>query len=123
MRYHHVMLVYSFIYIPYSGKLSREKTFAFRYKTRISRIKLSLIAPVQLLCRCGPRACATHPHTHNVRIADCKNGETDGCETAKTEKVFSLESFPLYGILKRVYIILVSRGPTTVMTLTLNVQT
>ena len=58
--------------IPYSGKLSREKTFAFRSKTRISRRKLSLIAPVQLLCRCGPHACATHPHTCNVHIADCK---------------------------------------------------
>ena len=58
--------------LPYSGKLLREKTFAFRYKTRILRRKLSRIAPVQLLCRCGPRACATYPHTCNVRIADCK---------------------------------------------------
>ena len=32
--------------LPYSGKLSREKTFAFRSKTRISQIKLSQIAPV-----------------------------------------------------------------------------
>ena len=49
-----------------------DKTFAFRYKTRILRRKLLRIAPVQLLCRCGPRARVTHPHTRNVRIADCK---------------------------------------------------
>ena len=46
------------------------KTFAFRYKMRISRIKLSQIATIQLLCRCSPRTCATHPHTRNVRIVD-----------------------------------------------------
>ena len=42
----------------------------FRYKTRISRRKLSPIAPVQLLCRCDTRACATQQYTRNVRIAD-----------------------------------------------------
>ena len=34
-------------YILYSGTFLREKTFAFRYKTRISRRKLSRIAPVR----------------------------------------------------------------------------
>ena len=29
--------------------------------------KITQIAPFQLLCRCGPRTCATHPHTRNVR--------------------------------------------------------
>ena len=39
--------------ISYSKKISTEKTFTFWYKTRILRRKLSLIAPVQLLCGCG----------------------------------------------------------------------
>ena len=51
-------------------KTLEKKTFAFRYKMRISRIKLSRIATIQLLCRCSPRTCATHPHTCNVRIVD-----------------------------------------------------
>ena len=64
--------------ILYSRKLSREKTFEGEnvrgrlVQTRISRRKLLRIAPVQLLCRCGPCACTTHPHTRNVHIADCK---------------------------------------------------
>ena len=66
-----------------SGKLSREKTFAFRYKTRISRI-----TPVQLLRRCGPRAWATHPHIYTQR-AHCglqnflEKTFTDGSEITK----------------------------------------
>ena len=32
--------------LPYSGKFSRDKTFAFRYKTRNKRRKISRIAPI-----------------------------------------------------------------------------
>ena len=86
--------------VPYTvwRKLSREKTFAFRYKTRISRRKLPRIAQVQLLCRCGPRACATHPHTRNVRIADCKISRRKLSRVVLKPRKTPVLSFPLYGI-------------------------
>ena len=69
--------------IPYSGKLSREKTFA---NWRFSRRKLSWIAR---LCRTKGR--------HALKFRG-ENFRANSHKTAKFAKVFSLESFPLYGI-------------------------
>ena len=66
--------------LPYSGL--REKTFAFRYKTRILRRKL---APVQLLCRYGHKI-FWNKFSRMV------------LKPAKNVNIFSLKSFPLYGI-------------------------
>ena len=78
--------------VPYSGKLSREKTFAFRYKTRILWRKLLWIAPVPIIMQ--------------VRAQNfVEKTLTDGSETAKNAmKVFSLESFPLYVTFKRILV-------------------
>ena len=66
--------------IPYSGNLSREKTFANLWKNVISWRKLSWIVCLYLLCQ---------------TIAE--KTFADRHKTAKFAKVFSLESFPLYG--------------------------
>ena len=49
--------------LPYRKPFEGEN-FRVSVQTRISRRKLSRIVQV------GPRACATHPHTRNVHIAD-----------------------------------------------------
>ena len=54
---------------------------------------------LQLLCRCGPHACATHPHTRNMRIADLTEKTfADGSETAKNAKVFRYTIFHLLAL-------------------------
>ena len=73
--------------IPYSRKLSRDKTFANQAKNKISRKKLSRFA------QCGLRyieAHVTDKHFADKTFADCH-------KNAKFAKVFSLESFRLYG--------------------------
>ena len=67
-------------YRPYSGKCSREKPFVFRYKTRISRRKLSLFGRLPIIMWVWPQNFA-------------EKTVTDGSETAKNVKVLSLESF------------------------------
>ena len=69
--------------LPYSGKLSREKTFADWQKIRFSRRKLSWIA-----CLCRAKEC----HAPNFTEKTFANSH----KTTKFAKVFSLESFPLY---------------------------
>ena len=65
--------------LPYSGKLSREKTFADRWKIRFSRRKLSRIA------------CFCHAKGHH---APKFRGENSRIATNRKIR----ESFPLYGI-------------------------
>jgi len=74
-------------HIPYSGKLLREKTFMNWWKIRYSRRKLSWIAR---LCHSKER------HIPNF----VEKTFTNGHKTRKFVKVFSLESFPLYGIVR-----------------------
>ena len=71
--------------------------------------KLSRIAPVQLF-RCGLRACATHPRTHNadIRISQnfAKNTFADGTETAPKftpSKVFRYTVARTYIHVRKVY--------------------
>ena len=75
-------------------------------QNKISRRKLSWIAPVQLCIGVASRmcACASHPHIHAtyaLRISQNFAEKTfaDGSDTAKNAKVFSLQSFPLFAIL------------------------
>ena len=72
--------------LPYSGKLSREKTFANWWKIRFCGENFHglLAFPV-------PRD-ATPPNFAEKTFAN-------SLKTAKFAKVFSLESFPLYGIM------------------------
>ena len=72
--------------ILYSGKLSREKTFANWWKRQFSWRKLSRNA-----------CCAAPKDTTPPNFAE-KNF-VNSHKTAKFAKVFSLESFPLYDIL------------------------
>ena len=70
-------------YIPYSGKLSREKTFADwrKYDIRGENFR-------GLLAFAAPKD-ATPPNFAEKTFANSH-------KTAKSAKVFSLESFPLY---------------------------
>ena len=71
--------------VPYSGKLSREKTFMNWWKIRFSQTKLLRIVR---LCR------AKEFHAPNFREKTFANSH----KTAKFAKVFSFKSFLLYGI-------------------------
>ena len=78
-------------HIPCSGNISREKTFTFRYETRILRRKLSRISPAP---RSGRLPIVMWAWPQNF----AEKTFTDGSATTKNAKVFSLESFPLFGI-------------------------
>ena len=71
--------------VPYSGKLPREKTFANWWKIRVSWRKLSRIAR---LC------CTKDDMPSNFAEKTFANSH----KNVKFAKVFSLESFLLYGI-------------------------
>ena len=73
--------------VPYSRKLSREKTVANRWRIRNLWRKLSWIASA----------------TNYVWVQPPKTF-ADGPKTSKFTKVFSLESFPLYGMLAGVLV-------------------
>ena len=73
-------------WVPYSGKLLREKTFANWWKIHFSQRKRSRIAPF---------SCANGCHAPKFREITFTNSH----KTTKFAKVFSLESFPLYGML------------------------
>ena len=78
-------MVYRNMYIAYSGNLSREKTFLDWWKNGISQNKLSWIArSFTMYCRPSLKTMAEETFA-------------DRHKTAKFAKVFSLESFPLYG--------------------------
>ena len=70
--------------MPYSGKLSRKKTFAKWWKIQFSRRKLSRIARFYH---------AKGRHAPNFEEKTFVYSH----KTTKFAKVFSLESFPLYG--------------------------
>ena len=72
--------------MPYSGKLSREKSFANLWKIQFSRKLLQIVS----FC------CANRCHAPKISQ---KITFTNSHKTAKFAKVFSLESLPLYGML------------------------
>ena len=72
-------------YIPYSRKFSREKTFVKTTNKKISWRKLSRIHTIDRIWV----ACTCDVREENFR---------ERARTPKFMKVFSLESFPLYGI-------------------------
>ena len=77
---------YTKCYLPYSGKLSREKTFADPYRRRGFR---------------GENLHGLLETNHRwVRHASKFHGENfvDGSQSSKSVKVFSLEGFSLYGM-------------------------
>ena len=90
------------IVIPYSGKLSREKTLADRSEGSISWRKLSRNAKTG---RIMGVAC----------LKFCGETFADGWKIAKFVKVFSLESFPLYGsvCIKNVLLLFLFSLPTS----------
>ena len=81
-----IVHIYNYIYVPYIGKLSREKTFTNPWRTRNSQRKLLWIA---------------WRHQLSVSVAVDFRRETfmGRHKTTKFAKVFSLEIFPLYGII------------------------
>ena len=72
--------MYAATRVPYSGKVSREKTFAKTTSTKISF-----------------RGCILYRYRLRAHAMFAKKTFTNELRSAKFAKVFSLESFPLYG--------------------------
>ena len=92
---HHDEMVISFkfhplTFIPYSGKLSRVKTFANWWKYNFCGENF------RRLLACAAPKVATHPNFAEKTFANSH-------KTAKFMKVFSLESFPLYGMVSSLW--------------------
>ena len=73
INYIEVKLYYTTYRYMYMHMVSIKISYSIAENFRVSiqnenfAEKITWIAPVQLLCRCGPRTCATLPHTRNVR--------------------------------------------------------
>ena len=88
--------------LPYSGKLSREKTFTFfvvsEPSAKVFSAKFCEIRNVHVACMCVAHARGPHLH-NNWTGATRESFLREIVALYRNAKVFSLESFPLYGIM------------------------
>ena len=90
------MCMRDLLVIPYSGKLSRQKTFANWWKIQSLHRKLLRIA----------RFCCAKGHYAPNFV---EKTFTDSHKTVKFAEVFSLKSFPLYGTLSKNLTVIIER--------------